>query len=211
MKTSVKKYLSMVDTMDSRPSGKNVYVVSCIDRDGTLFRLLKAIGRHGNGGHSYDIVLEPDSHGKGEGFFWDGDGSDRIENVAKLEEGDDLAAMLTANLGHIERMCDDAIPNDEKGDKELVSEPSDKKPVDPIATLRDIKARCEAATDGYVREGIYAQPVSTLKLIREWLTPKDGEVDLDHVRWIVDNEIKDYEKAYKTDKWLAENKPSLLK
>lgn len=211
MKTSVKKYLSMVDAQDSRPKGKNVYVVSCTDRDETLFRLLKAIGRHGNGGHSYDIVLEPDSHGKGEGFFWDGDGSDRIGNVAKLEEGDDLVAMLLANLEHIERMCDEAIPSDKKGPNDSMEEPETRKPIDPIATLKEIKARCEAACDGYVRDVVYGEPVSDLKLIKEWLTPKDGEVDLDHVRWIVNSDIEKYEKAYKTDKWLQENKSSLLK
>lgn len=199
------------ETQDSRPRGKYVYVVSCNDRDGTLFRLLKAIGRHGNCGHSYDIVLEPDSHGKGEGFFWDGDGSDRIDNVAKLEEGDDLAAMLTANLKHIGRMCDDAIPPDKKGPNDRMEEPETRKPVDPIVTLKEIKAKCEAATDGYVRDVVYGEPVSDLKLIKEWLMPKNGEVDLEHVRWIVNSDIEKYEKAYKTDKWLEDNKPSLAK
>lgn len=199
------------ETQDSRPRGKYVYVVSCNDRDGTLFRLLKAIGRHGNCGHSYDIVLDPDSQGKGETFFWDGDGSDRIENVAKLEEGDDLAAMLLANLHQIKWMCDDAIPANKKGLKDSMEEPEAKKPVDPIATLKEIQTRCEAATDGYVRDGVYALPVSTLKTIKEWLTPKDADVDLDHVRWIVNSDIEKYEKAYKTDKWLEDNKPSLAK
>ena len=199
------------ETQDSRPSGKNVYVVSCKDRDGRLFDMLKAIGRHGNGGHSYDIVLDPDSQGKGETFFWDGDGSDRIENVVKLEEGDDLAAMLTANMKHIEWMCDVAIPPDKKDPNDSMEEPETRKPVDPIATLKEIKARCEAATDGYVREVVYSTPVATLNLLKECLTPKDADVDLDHVRWIVDTEIEKYEKAYKTDKWLADNKPSLAK
>lgn len=199
------------ETQDSRPRGKYVYVVSCNDRDGTLFRLLKAIGRHGNCGHSYDIVLEPDSHGKGEGFFWDGDGSDRIDNVAKLEEGDDLTAMLTANMKHIKRMCDDAIPPDKKGPNDSMEEPETRKPVDPIVTLKEIKAKCEAATDGYVRDVVYGEPVSELKLIKEWLMPKNGEVDLEHVRWIVNSDIEKYEKAYKTDKWLEDNKPSLAK
>lgn len=199
------------ETQDSRPRGKYVYVVSCNDRDGTLFRLLKAIGRHGNCGHSYDIVLEPDSHGKGEGFFWDGDGSDRIDNVAKLEEGDDLTAMLTANMKHIKRMCDDAIPPDKKGPNDSMEDPETRKPVDPIVTLKEIKAKCEAATDGYVRDVVYGEPVSELKLIEEWLMPKNGEVDLEHVRWIVNSDIEKYEKAYKTDKWLEDNKPSLAK
>lgn len=199
------------ETQDSRPSGKNVYVVSCKDRDGTIFRLLKAIGRHGNCGHSYDIVLDPDSQGKGETFFWDGDGSDRIENVMKLEEGDDLAAMLTANLHQIKWLCDDAIPPKKKGPNDSMEEPEAKKPVDPIETLKEIKERCRAATDGYVREVVYSTPVATLNLLKEWLTPKDADVDLDHVRWIVNTEIEKYEKAYKTDKWLEDNKPSLAK
>ena len=74
--------------MDKAPS-RDAYMVLCNDVEGTIPRLINAIGKHGNGGHSYEIVLDPDTKEK-ESFFWDGDGSDRIDGVVKIEkEGDD--------------------------------------------------------------------------------------------------------------------------
>jgi hypothetical protein len=47
-----------------------------------LTKIVNAIGECGNGGHSFEIVIDPDST-KEEGgnirFGWDGDGSDRVE------------------------------------------------------------------------------------------------------------------------------------
>jgi len=43
-----------------------------------LTKIVNAIGKHGNGGHSFDIVIDADDENK-ESFFWDGDGSDRVE------------------------------------------------------------------------------------------------------------------------------------
>jgi len=64
------------------------YFVFCKDSEGTLKKLIEAIGKHGNGGHSYDIVLDPDYKDEKETFFWDGDGSDRIDSIIAIPEGD---------------------------------------------------------------------------------------------------------------------------
>ena len=67
---------------DKAPKQKSMtggYFVFFNDSEGTLKRLIEAIGKHGNGGHSYEIVIDPDYEKEKESFFWDGDGSDRIE------------------------------------------------------------------------------------------------------------------------------------
>ena len=63
------------------------YFVFCNDAEGTLRRLIEAIGKHGNGGHSYDIVIDPDRKEEKETFIWDGDGSDRVNEIIAIPEG----------------------------------------------------------------------------------------------------------------------------
>lgn len=75
---------------DKAPKEKSLvggYFVFCNDRDGTLKSLIEAIGKHGNGGHTYDIVLDPDYKDETETFCWDGDGSDRIDSIIAIPEG----------------------------------------------------------------------------------------------------------------------------
>lgn len=75
---------------DAAPKKKSLtggYFVFCKDSEGTLKKLIEAIGKHGNGGHSYDIVLDPDYKDEKETFFWDGDGSDRIDSIIAIPEG----------------------------------------------------------------------------------------------------------------------------
>ena len=100
--------------MDKAPS-RDAYMVLCNDAEGTIPRLINAIGKHGNGGHSYEIVLDPDTKEK-ESFFWDGDGSDRIDGVVKIEkEGDDkdgkiaLINMLLHTLDSIKWQADEPV------------------------------------------------------------------------------------------------------
>lgn len=76
---------------DKAPKEKSMtggYFVFCNDSEGTLKRLIEAIGKHGNGGHSYEIVIDPDYEKEKESFFWDGDGSDRIESIIAIPKGD---------------------------------------------------------------------------------------------------------------------------
>ena len=76
---------------DKAPKEKSLtggYFVFCNDSEGTLKRLIEAIGKHGNGGHSYEIVIDPDYEKEKESFFWDGDGSDRIESIVAIPKGE---------------------------------------------------------------------------------------------------------------------------
>jgi hypothetical protein len=45
-----------------------------------LANMIKYIAQNGNGGHSFDTVVDPDSENK-KSFGWDGDGSDYIKKV----------------------------------------------------------------------------------------------------------------------------------
>lgn len=74
--------------MDKMPKKKKgeCYTIFCRDAEGTLKRLIEAIGKHGNGGHTYDIVLDPDLKEEREVFCWDGDGSDRIYEIIDTTE-----------------------------------------------------------------------------------------------------------------------------
>lgn len=45
-----------------------------------LAEMINYIAKNGNGGHSFDIVVDPDSSNE-ESFGWDGDGSDFIKKV----------------------------------------------------------------------------------------------------------------------------------
>ena len=78
---------------------KKFYTVECIDSDGRLKDLLTYIGENGNGGHSFDIVVDPGDKENERHFFWDGDGADRINAVVKTTTADDkelVGILLTA-------------------------------------------------------------------------------------------------------------------
>jgi len=59
------------------------YKVECIDLDGELKSLIEYIAANGNGGHSFEIVVDPGSEGE-KSFFWDGDGSDVITDITEI-------------------------------------------------------------------------------------------------------------------------------
>lgn len=59
--------------------------VKCVDLDRSLERLLEYIKKNGNGGHSFSIIVDPDSKDRTERFGWDGDGSDCIADI-KVEK-----------------------------------------------------------------------------------------------------------------------------
>lgn len=65
-----------------------IYKIKARDSEETIKRLIEHIGKLGNVGHSFSIVVDPDAtkeEGK-ETFGWDGDGSDRIESVEILQK-----------------------------------------------------------------------------------------------------------------------------
>lgn len=78
---------------------KKFYTIECVDSDGKLKDLLTYIAKNGNGGHSFDIVVDPGDKKNERHFFWDGDGPDRINAVVKTTTDDDkelVGILLTA-------------------------------------------------------------------------------------------------------------------
>lgn len=106
---------------DKAPREKSLtggYFVFCNDANGTLKRLIEAIGKHGNGGHSYEIVIDPDYEKEKESFFWDGDGSDRIESIIAIPKGDGkenpLLRMCLQTLKSINMQAEEAAREHEE-------------------------------------------------------------------------------------------------
>lgn len=61
-------------------SGSKVITITCKDNNNTLEKILNSIKSVGNMGHTFSIVIDPDSN-EGEKFEWDGDGSDSIQEI----------------------------------------------------------------------------------------------------------------------------------
>jgi hypothetical protein len=63
-------------------------IITCRDRDNNLEDLLEYIQSIGNGGHSFEIIVDPTTSNYTKTFYWDGDGSDRIEGITveRMEE-----------------------------------------------------------------------------------------------------------------------------
>ena len=59
--------------------------IKCNDGDNRLENLLNYIKKNGNTGHSFNIVVDPDSDNE-ESFGWDGDGSDYIEEIKTTKD-----------------------------------------------------------------------------------------------------------------------------
>lgn len=83
---------------------KKYYTICCRDGDKQLLDLINYIAKNGNGGHSFDIVVDPGDKEREKHFFWDGDGSDRIISVVASKTGDDkeLTGILLETLRRIE-------------------------------------------------------------------------------------------------------------
>ena len=66
-----------------------VYQVTARDPEQNLKKLIEYIGKNGNTGHSFEIVVDPDMTEK-EGrktFYWDGDGLDYVHKVEIIPPG----------------------------------------------------------------------------------------------------------------------------
>ena len=82
------------------------YLVKCKDGEHELRKLIDYIGKNGNGGHSFDIVVDPGSKDNERHFFWDGDGPDRIDSVVETKTGNDkeLVGILLTALERVRRL-----------------------------------------------------------------------------------------------------------
>lgn len=54
--------------------------IRAYDQDDSLEKLIEFIKTNGNGGHSFEIIVDPDGDDK-RTFGWDGDGTDRINDI----------------------------------------------------------------------------------------------------------------------------------
>ena len=59
------------------------YEVICKDGDGKLKALIEYIGKIGNVGHSFSIIVDPGSSDEMR-FDWDGDGADYIRSITEV-------------------------------------------------------------------------------------------------------------------------------
>lgn len=71
--------------LDESYNTPKTYVIKCVDSENSLLELLKYIKANGNGGHSFEIVVDPDSKDNKKSFFWDGDGPDRITEIVRVK------------------------------------------------------------------------------------------------------------------------------
>lgn len=90
------------------------YLVKCRDGEGSLRKLLNYIAKNGNGGHSFDIVVDAGDKEREKHFFWDGDGCDRIDSIVESKTGEDkdLVGILLAALGRLKSIIYAAEFND---------------------------------------------------------------------------------------------------
>ena len=121
-----------MDKMPKQRKGE-CYTVFCRDAEGTLRKLIEAIGKHGNGGHSYKIVLDPDSKEK-ESFFWDGDGSDRINQIIDTSEECDnpVVRMCLQTMESINFQLRDVTRNKEEYGEPPLTEEEKRKVIDDV-------------------------------------------------------------------------------
>lgn len=54
--------------------------IKCRDHDGVIKKLIDHIGKCGNGGHFFSIIVDPEGDDT-ETFGWDGDGAAYIKSV----------------------------------------------------------------------------------------------------------------------------------
>lgn len=62
-------------------NGTKTITIVCKDLDNSLEDLLNYIKTNGNTGHSFSIVVDPDTPECKRRFGWDGDGSDYIQSI----------------------------------------------------------------------------------------------------------------------------------
>ena len=115
-----KKYQSTNAIAMDKYNSRDAYIIFCNDADGRIPDIINALGKHGNCGHSFSIVIDPDSKEK-ETFGWDGDGSDRIDSIVRLngkdadKDGKDaIINMLLNTLNSIYFQARDGAESDER-------------------------------------------------------------------------------------------------
>lgn len=97
---SESKEKSVLDESYNTPK---TYVIKCVDGSNSLLNLLKYIKENGNGGHSFEIVVDPNSKQNKRSLFWDGDGPDRITEIVRVKTGkeEELLNIMRDIIGEV--------------------------------------------------------------------------------------------------------------
>lgn len=77
--------MKTIGEVDENSEDFKKITVECRDDDNSLELLLNEIKSRGNVGHSFTIILDPGSDDQKQ-IFWDGDGSDYIKNISKIDD-----------------------------------------------------------------------------------------------------------------------------
>ena len=171
-----------MDKMPKQRKGE-CYTVFCRDTEGTLRELIEAIGKHGNGGHSYEIVLDPDCKEK-ESFFWDGDGSDRINQIIDTSEECDnpVVRMCLQTLASVNQQVSEVSRTTEEFGEPPLTEEKKKKVLDDILHDTNLLVKgCQYHDDCR----------SSLRTIREFIKNAKEAYGMDSRPYTVDSLLED--------------------
>lgn len=164
---------------------RRCYLVSCRDGEGSLLRLINAIKKLANPGHSFSVVVDPDSKDS-ETVFIDGDGSDRINSVVNFPSDSDFIGVLLSNVNTIRWICNGAIPDEDDPNRETD---------DPVETLKVVRTSCDTLLDG--AEYDFGRPArDTLRKIVEFCdnatnVPAENPKDIiEHIKSYCLNELR---------------------
>jgi len=136
--------------------GPKKITITANDSEGNLEKMLNLIKELGNSGHSFSIVIDPDSDNE-ETFSWDGDGSDKIDSIesesTEEEEESEEGSDDDSEPDHDEDDSDndDSESEDEEEDEDLNEAKKEKKRAGseadgsyPITDLKSLKAAIHA-------------------------------------------------------------------
>lgn len=120
-------------------SGERIYVISCRDGDSHILNLIQDVKKSSDGGHSFDVVVDPDKDEKGNKHFVDGDGSDQIHSITSTNADLDLRKVLLSGIKDISCVAGSAIADPSYPDRNLE---------DPVEALKKIESKCNTLLSG---------------------------------------------------------------
>ena len=158
---------------------KKYYTICCRDGEKQLLDLINYIAKNGNGGHSFDIVVDPEDKRTERHFFWDGDGADKIDSVVASKTGDDkeLVGILLKALARIDFFTW-IEGNEEEVDKQKL--------ITALSNIKDITRQIleGAEFDDHMKEA--------LQEVKYIINAKDdsAEKKLDEIKFMVEEALK---------------------
>lgn len=170
------------------------YMILANDPDSHLLELINYIRQNGAGGHSFGIDVDPDDTENKRSFFFDGDGSDRIEAVTVIPNKADPIGMFASVLHQIRRASDKDLQDDiEKAN--------------PGRILEQINHVCDTILCG-VNHDTFDSFRAFVKTILGFAQTKETTMSeselLKHIAWICNKQLEDMDSAL-TEKEAQDN------